>query len=284
MKKWLFLTSVLVLPLSLLAQDDDMYFVPTKENVAKVKKNWGMPSDTYYSGSNRSVNEYNRAPGTTQQQSKDVVDFTSAPRSNAEAPMHFRAENQDYQLTRQLERFEGYTAPSEIYWDGYRDGQWSASWASTYYPWYDPWYDPWYYGGYWGWRYGWGRPGIYVGVSWGRPWGWYGWYHRPYHYAWHRPYYRYGGRPGRVIYNGPNRHVAGSGSFGHSYGGARSGGAFSGGSRNNGGFGSHRPSGSGGGRSTTFGNFGGSRAGSFGGGGARSGGSMRSGGGGRFGR
>ena len=259
MKKWLFLTSVLVLPLSLLAQDDDMYFVPTKENVAKVKKNWGMPSDTYYSGSNRSVNEYNRAPGTTQQQSKDVVDFTSAPRSNAEAPMHFRAENQDYQLTRQLERFEGYTAPSEIYWDGYRDGQWSASWASTYYPWYDPWYDPWYYGGYWGWRYGWGRPGIYVGVSWGRPWGWYGWYHRPYHYAWHRPYYRYGGRPvarpvgPRGTYNPGSRSQRIGGS---DYGGHRGRSVYNGG----GSFGGHRSSGS------------------FGGGGGRSGGGRSFGG------
>ena len=58
MKK-LFLLSffALVLPVSLFAQDDDMYFVPTKKNVEKAKKDYGMPRDTYYSGSNRSVDE-----------------------------------------------------------------------------------------------------------------------------------------------------------------------------------------------------------------------------------
>ena len=271
MKKWLFLTSVLVLPLSMLAQDDDMYYVPTKEKVAKEKKSWGMPNDTYYSGSNRSVNEYNRAPSTVQQQSNDVIDFTGTPRNTPDASARFRADNQDYQLTRQLERFEGYTTPSEIYWDGYRDGQWSTSWASTYYPWYDPWYDPWYYGGYWGWRYGWGRPGIYVGVSWGRPWGWYSW-HRPWgwgHYGWHRPYYRhYGGRPvarpvgPRGTYNpGTRSQRIGGGNFGGhrghsmnsgggSFGGHRSGGSFGGGGGSFGG-------GGGGGRSGGGRSFGG---------------------------
>lgn len=281
MKKWLFLPVLFALPITLMAQEDDMYFVPTKKNVEKEIKSYGMPKDTYYSGSDRSVNEYNRAPGVYQQPNSDVVDFTATPGNTPDPTLRFNAEN-DYQLTRQLERFDGYTTPSEIYWDGYRDGQWSTS----FYPWYDSWYDPWYYGGYW--DYGWHRPGIYVGIGWGwyRPWGYYGW-HRPWgwgHYGW-RPYHHHGGRGGHVIYNRPNRHVAGSGSFGHSSGGARSGGTFGGGSRSNGGFGSHRPSGSGSGRSTTFGNFGGSRAGSFGGGGgARSGGSMRSGGGGRFGR
>ena len=55
MKKLLLLTVVAALPLGLMAQDDDMYFVPTKENVAKETKNYGMPKKTYYSGSNRSV-------------------------------------------------------------------------------------------------------------------------------------------------------------------------------------------------------------------------------------
>ena len=50
MKKFILLTVVAALPLTLMAQDDDMYFVPTKENVAKEVKSYGMPKGTYYSG------------------------------------------------------------------------------------------------------------------------------------------------------------------------------------------------------------------------------------------
>ena len=60
MKKLILLTLVSAFSLSLAAQDDDMYFVPTKENVAKEAKKYGMPQNTYYSGSNRSVDDYNR--------------------------------------------------------------------------------------------------------------------------------------------------------------------------------------------------------------------------------
>ena len=49
-----------MLPLSLVAQDDDLYFVPTKKSVEKVTDNYGIPTDVYYSGSNRSIDEYNR--------------------------------------------------------------------------------------------------------------------------------------------------------------------------------------------------------------------------------
>ena len=35
MKKLILMTVVAALPIGLMAQDDDMYFVPTKENVAK---------------------------------------------------------------------------------------------------------------------------------------------------------------------------------------------------------------------------------------------------------
>ena len=260
MKKWLFLPVLFALPITLMAQEDDMYFVPTKKNVEKEIKSYGMPKDTYYSGSDRSVNEYNRAPGVYQQPNGDVVDFTATPGNTPDPTLRFNAEN-DYQLTRQLERFDGYTTPSEIYWDGYRDGQWSTS----FYPWYDSLYDPWYYGGYWG--YGWHRPGIYVGIGWGwyRPWGYYGW-HRPWgwgHYGW-RPYHHHGGRPvarpvgPRGTYN-PNtrsQRIGGSDFGGHrgrsmnsgggSFGGHRSSGSFGGGGRSGGGGGGGR---SGGGRS-----------------------------------
>lgn len=180
MKQWILLAAICSLPLQLMAQDDDMYFVPTKENVAKEAENFGMPKKTYYSGSNRSVDEYNGRLSST----VTPIDSTGQ-----------EVESEDFQYTRQLSRFDDYT-PSQAYWDGYRDGRWSSpwyygryGWYSTWYdPWYDPWYaswyDPWFYGGYYGWyspwHYGWYSSYYY------RPWGYYSWY---------GPYHRYyGGR------------------------------------------------------------------------------------------
>ena len=81
MKKLLLLTVVAALPLGLMAQDDDMYFVPTKENVAKETKNYGMPKKTYYSGSNRSVDEYNRSAWSSvvpiDSAGNDIIDFSA---------------------------------------------------------------------------------------------------------------------------------------------------------------------------------------------------------------
>ena len=48
------------LPLTMMAQDDDMYFVPSKKSVEQPASNSGRRGYTYYSGSNRSVDEYNR--------------------------------------------------------------------------------------------------------------------------------------------------------------------------------------------------------------------------------
>ena len=44
MKKIILMTTILVsLPMLSMAQDDDMYFVPTKESKAKELKSYGMP-------------------------------------------------------------------------------------------------------------------------------------------------------------------------------------------------------------------------------------------------
>ena len=60
MRKPLILSALAaMLSLAMNAQDD-MYFVPTKKNVEKTKSDYGMPKDTYYSGSKRSIDEYNR--------------------------------------------------------------------------------------------------------------------------------------------------------------------------------------------------------------------------------
>ena len=186
MKKWILVTAVCSLPLSLMAQDDDMYFVPTKENVAKDAERYGIPQNTYYSGSNRSVDDYNGRLSS----SATPIDSLGK-----------EVESDDYQYTRQLSRFDDYT-PSQAYWEGYRDGRWTSpwyygryGWYSTWYDpwyasWYDPWYDSWYYGsyGYYGWPSSW-------------RYGWYGSYYRPWgYYGWYRPVYYYGGRGHRGQY------------------------------------------------------------------------------------
>ena len=165
MKKLILLTIVSAFSISLMAQDDDMYFVPTKENKAKEAKMYGMPQNTYYSGSNRSVDDYNRramigAPIDTT--ANDIIDFSAVRGVYPDSAYSLPPENEDYALTRRMSRFDDYT-PSEAYWDGYRAGRWSSPWYNTWYSWYDPWYydswwywnDPFYYSSWYGWRYPW---------------------------------------------------------------------------------------------------------------------------------
>ena len=273
MKKWILLAAICSLPLQLMAQDDDMYFVPTKENVAKEAENYGMPKKTYYSGSNRSIDDYNGRLSST----VTPIDSTGQ-----------EVETEDYQYTRQLSRFDDYT-PSQAYWEGYRDGRWLSPWYYGRYGWYSTWYDPWY-------------------ISWYDPW-YDPWYYGGY-YSWYRPYYRYyGGRSYRPTAHQrfhANRNVTSTSAFGNGFGRNRSTGSFNNrsnngtfgnrsttsrtttnnggfnGSRNSTGFGSSNRSSSSSsgsfGTSRSSGGGGGSRGGSFGGGGGRSGG------GGRFGR
>ena len=121
-----FLVSLILgaLPLTMMAQDDDMYFVPTKKNVEKEAVSYGMPRSTYYSGSNRSVDEYNRRGGSYYQvlpsdtTGNDVINFSAErgvyPDSVAAA--------EDFALTRQMARYDGYE-PEVAYREGYRDGR-----------------------------------------------------------------------------------------------------------------------------------------------------------------
>ena len=290
MKKWILLTTICSLPLQLMAQDDDMYFVPTKENVAKEAENYGMPKKTYYSGSNRSIDDYNG------RQSSSITPIDSTGQ---------KVETEDYQYTRQLSRFDDYT-PSQAYWEGYRDGRWMSPWYYGRYGWYSTWYDPWYISWYDPWY-----------ISWYDPWyygGYYSWY-SPWRYGWYRPYYHYYGgrsyRPSSHQRFHANRHVTGTSAFGNGFGRNRSTGSFGNrsnngtfgnssrstinrtttdngrfsGLRNSTGFGSgnrsssSNSSGSFGSSRSSSSSGGGSRGGSFGGAGGRSGG-----GGGRFGR
>lgn len=194
MKK-LFLLSLfaLILPTTLLAQDDDMYFVPTKKNVEKAKKEYGMPRDTYYSGSNRSVDDYNRRYVSTVQ----AVDSLGNIIGGTDGSTHIMVgdsigndiidmdgvtgvypdSSDDYAYTRRMSRWDDYDW-QDGYRTGYFDGRFGRWGWSSYYPyysgwyggWYDPWFSPWYYSG------------------WGGYWGYAGWYDS----WWRYPYYGWG--------------------------------------------------------------------------------------------
>ena len=277
MKKWILITAVCSLPLSLMAQDDDMYFVPTKENVDKDAENYGIPQNTYYSGSKRSVDDYNGRLSST------VTPIDSLGKE---------VESDDYKYTRQLSRFDDYS-PSQAYWEGYRDGRWSSPWYYSRYGWYSTWYDPWYSSWYDPWYDSW-YYGSYGYYGWSSPWryGWYGSYYRPWgYYGYYAPIYYYGGRGHSVqhtrsasvnYYN--RRNYSNNGTRRMSDGrrvNVRSGNVGSGSrsSFNTGTFGSSS-------RSSSTSTFSGSRSSSGGGSGMRSssGGGMRSGGGGGGGR
>ena len=191
MKKLImFLFLSMALPLSMLAQDDDMYFVPTKENKAKEAENYGMPSRTYYVGSSRSVDDYNRRSmigvNPTDSVGNDIIDFSAVRGVYPDSTYTEMEDDGDYQLTRRMSRFDDYT-PSQAYWEGYRDGRWASPWSWSYSSlyWNDYWYwnDPWYWNSSWYWRYP-----YYSGYYGYYPWytgyyGYYGYGYRPWYYG-----------------------------------------------------------------------------------------------------
>ena len=213
MKKWILLSVMLgAFSLSSLAQDDDMYFVPTKKNVARDRATYGIPADTYYSGSMRSVDEYNRRWASSYEvlpvDTGDIISFAGVEGVYPDSLG-------DFSLTQRMTRFDGYE-PSAAYWAGYSRGYsdswgWHSPWFYSYYPWYDWYYDPWYYDSwYWG--------------------GWYGWY-GPWYSPWYRGYYSYydpwyysGGGVTYAHYNpGTENHgrISGAGSTGFASGRTR---------------------------------------------------------------
>ena len=158
MKKFVLLSVLFGLgSLMTFAQDDDMYFVPTQKNLEREYARLGMPSDTYYSGSSRSSDEYNRRGSSYQSiggDGNDIINFSAEqgvyPDSTA-----------DYSITKNMSRWDGYT-PTDAYWQGYERGrdeswffEWHSPWYASYYPWYDSyWYwDNWRYPWYSAWRY-----------------------------------------------------------------------------------------------------------------------------------
>lgn len=204
-KLLLFSMLVIALPQTMSAQDDDLYFVPKKTSAPQVAQDrFGMPKDTYYSGSDRSVDEYNRRlksrvevlDGDTTK--SDIIDFSA---EKGVYPDSLQIE--DYKLTKRMSRFDDYRlADNASFWAGYEAGRRDWGWHSPWYyssygwydpwyysswRWYDPWYDPWYYG-YAGWYDPW-----YYRPGWG--WGW----------SWRYPYYR----PHYVVISGGGRRHSG---------------------------------------------------------------------------
>ena len=191
-------TLLLVLPLTLWAQEDDMYFVPKHKAAKSEQKSsrgqssveiiYADDSEPVVTGCLRDVDEYNR-------RGRHADTLYTYPET-AEGERHIDgdaytrgyqdgyADGEDYVLTRRMNRF-GYAS---IY---------ASPWYVSYY--YDPFYwDDWYwgYGPYWyGSYYGWHRP----------YWGYYG-YYDPW---WHRGWGYYGGYYGRH-YRGytPSGHTA----------------------------------------------------------------------------
>lgn len=193
MKKF-FLVSILMgaLPISMVAQDDDLYFVPKKKSAEKTVTN-GMLKDSYYSGSNRSVDEYNRRGSSYEvigsDSLSDVIEFSAIKGVYPDS-----VETEDFVLTKKMQRFEDYDISSNAaYWAGYQAGLnnwgWHSPWYYSRYGWYGGWYDPWYYGSWslydpWYWDYAyWYSP---YSWGWGYPYGYYSYYH----YGWGGyPYY-----------------------------------------------------------------------------------------------
>ena len=229
MKKLLLISMLIgAMPLAMMAQDDDLYFVPKKKTTKaeQVTDKYGMPKDTYYSGSDRSVDDYNRryknAPGVTVGDSakSDVVDFDAVKGVYPDS-----LNKEDYELTKKMSRFDDYdVTDNAAFWEGYYKGRYDWAWHS---PWYYsrygwPWYDPW-YGSYWGWYdpwYSWGYP-YYGWYGWGYPYyGWYGWGY-PYYgwYGWGYPYYYGGGGSHYYAHTGNAGSIDRRGStHGYSYG------------------------------------------------------------------
>ena len=207
--------------------EDDMYFVPKKTSKKKkAKMVVDDNSPTYYVGSNRNVDEYNRHKklvSTYQKIGSDSLgnDIIRIFSSNEIYPdtsyvdtlfmvSKYVNNDDDYRYSNRLSRWDDYyyVIPYDLWrsynWWGFRDYYWPAwygrHWAWNYHrgyfgyydPWYfgygyfDPWFDPWYMSLYYG--------GYYDPFfSWYTPW----WYYRPWYYT--GVYYGggYGGHGGR---------------------------------------------------------------------------------------
>lgn len=200
---FLLLTLASAMPLAALAQDDDLYFTPSKTAPTTNE------APAYYCGSKRSVDDYNRYGIRSMYQKigrdslgNNMVRFRPGygvlpDTTYVDTAYIGRAlGDNDYTYTRRMSRWDGFYDP---WFYGYY-GPWRWGYAGYYSPWYyyNGWYDPWYYD-----YAGWYDPWYYGYAGWYDPWyygygGWYGWGY-PY-YGW----YNWGWPGGGYVYNGGN--------------------------------------------------------------------------------
>ena len=180
-KGLVFLLFIGLLPVSILAQDDDMYFGSSKSSFSKSTRQTEPVvsySSTYYSGSKRNVDEYNRKRGsyyeTIPSDTGDVITFSPVEGVYPDSLS-------DFTITQNMQRWDDYL-PNAAYWEGYNQGcrdswGWHSPWYYySYYPWYYSWYNPWYYDYGWSWHY----PYYYYDGWYG---GWNGFYSGHHNYA-----------------------------------------------------------------------------------------------------
>ncbi|MBQ6916210.1 MAG: hypothetical protein IJQ64_00190 [Prevotella sp.] len=183
MKKLLLISMLIgAMPLAMMAQDDDLYFVPKKKKAQVEQVKEYAPA---VAPQPKAKSSYEVIDGDTTK--LDVIDFTEG---RGIYPTDSLLQ-EDYTLTKQMMRFDDYdVSDNAAFWAGYNAGRSTWAWHSPWYysrygyGWYDPWYSPWYSSWYYS---GWYSPWYY---SWYDPW-YYGWYSPYYHgyYGWHSPYY-----------------------------------------------------------------------------------------------
>lgn len=210
------------MPLATMAQDD-LYFTPSKSKAEKQAQAQERKCDerpTYYCGSNRNVDEYNRRGKLSSYYQKIGSD------SLGNDIIQFHAGNGEYPDSVALDTI--YPGSERYYSYGGSDDDFAYSRRMNRfdndYGWYDPyfyddlaWDYPYYYYGrgfYPYWRSGWGYPyygwgwGGYYGLGWG---GYYGWADPWYWDGWGYPYYGWGWGPGYAWRGGH------TGTYGHSF-------------------------------------------------------------------
>lgn len=266
---------LMVVPFNLMAQDDDMYFVPSKKAKQEAREKAQQARETRYvtviyepeddymaqedqpdfhTGALRDVDEYNRR-GHNHPSSfgevhvgNDTLYITEEQLALEDSIRNLskyrEQEEEEYNYSGRLVRFHG-GVRSPYYWDYYYD------WA------YDPFfYDPFYYNS---WYYGPGYYGWYgpYNSAWYRH-GWYGWYDPWYDYSW-----GWGGYYGSYYYGG--YYGPGWGHIGHGGGwydrplARRSEAARNGGRRSSSGISASRGNGISANRASRSGNLGGTR-------------------------
>ena len=214
MKKLLLISMLIgAMPLAMMAQDDDLYFVAKKKKASKVEQ--VKEYAPVVAPQPKAKSSYEVIDGDTTK--LDVIDFAEVKGVYPSDTL----ETEDYALTKKMMRFDDYDVSSNAaFWAGYNAGRstwltWHSPWYYSRYGLYEPWYNsywynysPWYYSWYDPWYYGWYDPYY---SSWGWPYyGYHSWYSYYWHGGYYDPYYYGGGGGGKHHYYG---HTGNSGTI-----------------------------------------------------------------------